>query len=363
MSLHISIQHRLGLFALDANFETAGRLTAIFGASGSGKTSLVNAIAGLLKPDSGRISVEGMVLTDTARDIHVPPHDRGVGYVFQDARLFPHLSVTQNLAYGQWFTPRQKRYAKSDDIVSMLDIAHLLDRKPHHLSGGERQRVALGRALLQSPRLLLMDEPLASLDQARKLEILPYIERLRDELHVPIVYVSHSMSEVSRLATDIVVMAQGRVAQSGHAEVVIRTLGLEGNEDGYSGGALLTMTVASYDSAADLTILSSLAGEARVPGMAGALGSLVRLRIDARDVMIAMEEPKNISALNIFRGQIAAISDEKNASVAVTVDCGGVPILARITRQSRAVLGLRVGLPVYAVVKSVRVDAPRPAPR
>ena len=215
MSLQVDIRHRLGAFSLDATFETSGRLTALFGPSGSGKTSLVNLIGGLLRPDEGRIVADGRVLVDTAARIFVPKHKRRIGYVFQDARLFPHMTVGQNLRYGRFFTPAAERYSDMDGVVELLGIGHLLDRRPGLLSGGEKQRVAIGRALLASPRLILMDEPLASLDDRRKAEIMPYIERLRDETKIPIVYVSHSVAEVARLATDIVVLDEGKVGGIG----------------------------------------------------------------------------------------------------------------------------------------------------
>ncbi|HRO12272.1 molybdenum ABC transporter ATP-binding protein, partial [Amaricoccus sp.] len=186
MSLAVDVRQRLGAFSLDVAFESAGRLTALFGHSGSGKTTLVNLIAGLSRPGEGRIAIDGHVLVDTATRTFLAPHRRRIGYVFQDARLFPHLTVRQNLAYGRLFSPRRERWADVPRIVEMLGIGELLDRRPARLSGGEKSRVAIGRALAASPRLVLMDEPLASLDEARKAEILPYIERLRDALGIPI---------------------------------------------------------------------------------------------------------------------------------------------------------------------------------
>jgi len=211
----VDISHRLGDFAIEARFDSAGRLTALFGPSGSGKTTLINMIAGLIRPGKGRIEVEGRVLVDTDAGIFMPKHRRRIGMVFQDARLFPHMSVAGNLRYGRWFTPPSERYAEMDAVVELLGIGPLLGRRPARLSGGEKQRVAIGRALLASPKLLLMDEPLASLDEARKAEILPYIERLRDEAGVPIVYVSHAIAEVARLATTLVVLSDGRIAAVG----------------------------------------------------------------------------------------------------------------------------------------------------
>jgi molybdate transport system ATP-binding protein len=211
MSILVSVRHRQGDFATDVAFQTASRVVALFGPSGSGKSTLLHVIAGLIRPRYARIEVDGQVLTDTARKIFVPPHRRRIGYVFQDGRLFPHLTVRQNLLYGRWFTPRAERFGTLEEITALLGIGHLLDRRPGTLSGGEKQRTAIGRALLASPRLLLMDEPLSSLDAERKAETLPYIERLRDTLAIPIVYVSHSFDEIERLTDQVVRLDRGRV--------------------------------------------------------------------------------------------------------------------------------------------------------
>lgn len=363
MSIEVTIRHRLGGFTLDAAFKSGGRLTALFGASGSGKTSVVNVIAGLTRPDFARIAVDGDVLIDTAQSISVPVHRRRIGYVFQDGRLFPHLTVEQNLAYGRWFAPKLSHYADRRQMVALLGIGHLLPRKPAGLSGGEKQRVAIGRALLSSPRLLLMDEPLAALDQARKAEIMPYIERLRDEVRIPIVYVSHSVAEVSRLATDIVVLAGGRVAAAGPTAEIAQRLDLIPADEREEGGVVLGMTVKAYNATFDLTVLGSAAGIAQVQGRIAESGRPVRVRVRARDVMIATEEPRGISALNVFRGHVAGIEDNDRSSVTVRIDCGGMPLLARITRQSVAALGLAKGMPVFAVIKAVSVAPPGAAPK
>ena len=358
MSILVDVRHAQGSFKLELAFESKGPLTAIFGASGSGKTTLVNVIAGLVTPQHARIEVDGSVLIDTAKAIAMPPHKRRIGYVFQDARLFPHLSVAGNLGFGEWFTPREERYASKAQILELLGIGHLLSRKPRDLSGGEKQRVAIGRALLASPRLLLMDEPLASLDQKRKDEIMPYLERLRDEIRIPIVYVSHSVAEVMRLASDIAVLSEGRLSAFGPTSEIAQRLDLIPVEERDEGGAIIDMQVAAYDAEFGMTRLASAAGEIFVPGSIGPPATPARLRIRARDVMLATSEPKNISALNILRGTVTAIGDAGPSAVNVTLDCGGSPVLARITRQSAAALGIRPGLAAYAVVKAVSVSGP-----
>jgi len=218
--LSVDVTKRLGEFSIEASFTSEGRVTGLFGASGAGKTSLINMIAGLLKPDRGIIALDGETLDDTAARVHVPPHRRRIGYVFQDARLFPHLDVAQNLDYGRRMNGLPDDPAQYRRVTDLLDIAGLLDRRPGKLSGGERQRVALGRALLSKPRLLLLDEPLGSLDEGRKHEILPYLVRLRDEAHVPMVYVSHDAAEMRQLATQIVVVRNGRVSAFGGVKVL-----------------------------------------------------------------------------------------------------------------------------------------------
>ena len=218
--LAVDVEKRLGEFSLAAQFETAGGVTALFGASGSGKTSIISMIAGLMTPDRGRIALEGDVLFDSAKRTDVPAHRRRIGTVFQEGRLFPHLSVAQNLDYGRWMSGLDADAAERERVVGLLDIGHLLARRPGHLSGGERQRVAIGRALLTRPRLLLLDEPLASLDRARKLEILPYLAKLRDEAKVPMVYVSHQAGEIQRLASHVVRIEDGRISASGGLELL-----------------------------------------------------------------------------------------------------------------------------------------------
>ncbi|MDN2579105.1 molybdenum ABC transporter ATP-binding protein [Aquibium sp. ELW1220] len=361
MTLSVDIRHRQGAFDLEAAFESGGRLTALFGTSGSGKTTLVNLVAGLLRPAEGRIAIDGRVLVDTAAGIVVPAHRRRIGYVFQDARLFPHLTVGQNLRYGRFFTPPGERYADEAGVVDLLGIGHLLDRRPGHLSGGEKQRVAIGRALIASPLLILMDEPLASLDDARKGEILPYIERLRDETRIPVVYVSHSIAEVSRLATDVVVLSGGRVRAAGPAaEVLSRPDALPTGERDET-GALVDLEIASQDDAFGLTVLRSSAGEWRLPRIDRPVGTKVRARIRARDVMIMTQAPVGISALNVLAARVEHVTSGEGADALVTLRCGTDRLLARITRRSIHALDLAAGREVYTVVKSVTFDGGNPA--
>jgi len=354
--LTVDVTHRLGRFDLHARFDSGSGLTALFGASGAGKTTLINLIAGLQRPDRGRISVDDAVLVDTDKDVFVPKHKRRIGYIFQDARLFPHLTVRQNLLFGRWFAPETAPGESLESVVDLLGIGHLLQRSPSGLSGGEKQRVAIGRALLANPRLLLMDEPLASLDIQRKDEILPYIERLRDIVRIPIVFVSHAAAEVARLATTVVVMSHGHVAAVGNVTTVMSRLDVAAETDRFEAGAIMETTVATHDETYFLTQLSSPGGIVTVPRLALPAGTPVRVRIRARDVMIATEKPTAISALNVLSGKIAAFGPAEGSARDVTLDLSGQQILANLTLKSIADLGLAPGKPVYAIVKSVAID-------
>lgn len=354
--LSVDITHRLGRFQLDVHFSSDGALTTLFGRSGAGKTSVVNVIAGLIRPDAGRIAVNGAVLVDTDRGILVPRHKRRIGYVFQEGRLFPHLTVRQNLLFGRWFSPRGERPARLEDIVDLLGIGHLRDRRPADLSGGEKQRVAIGRALLANPRLLLMDEPLASLDTRRKDEILPYIEHLRDETKVPIVYVSHSVAEVARLADTMVLMSDGAVQAVGPVATVMSRTDLYPLTGRFEAGSVVEMRVAAHDDRYGLTLLRGRAGDIKVPHLDLEIGAPVRIRIRARDVMIATSRPAEISALNILPGTVTEIGGGAAPVTEVQINAGGDVLLARVTRRSVAELRLAPGRPVFAVVKTVAID-------
>lgn len=350
--LTVALRHAFPGFTLDAAFEAPAGLTALFGHSGSGKTTIVNAVAGLLRPQSGHVVVGNTVLTDSERSIFLPPHRRGIGYVFQEARLFPHLTVRQNLLFGHWFTGRGRK-ADLSRVVEMLGIGPLLSRRPAALSGGERQRVALGRAILSHPRLLLMDEPLAALDQARKDEILPYLERLRDHAGLPILYVSHSTAEVARLATTVVLIDKGRVTAAGPVAAMLSDPAVAPLFGLTDTGAILAARVEAQE-ADGLTRLSTPSGPLFLPWISAQVGTLLRLRILAQDVMIATAAPQGISALNAIPARVRDLTDS-GGSVLVRLDAGDQVILSRITARSAAALHLAPGLPVHAVLKAVSV--------
>lgn len=357
MMLAVDISHRFGDFVLEAKFASDRGVTALFGRSGSGKTSVVRILAGLTKPDRGRITLGSEVLTDTQAGILVPKHRRRFGYVFQEARLFPHLTVQQNLAYGRWFAPAADRSTSFAHIVDLLGIASLLDRRPSRLSGGERQRVAIGRALLSSPRLLLMDEPLAALDDPRKAEILPYLERLRDEMDVPIIYVSHSVAEVARLANRVVFMNDGKVEAIGPAIDVLSRPALLHGGDRRDAGAVVEGVVRGFDERHRLTTVGLKNATLSVPVAGLAPGRIVRVRIPARDVMLATTRPEGLSALNIMEGRVRRIQIDPDGTAEVQVDCGGDLVLALITALSCERLELAEGKPVFAVIKTVALES------
>jgi molybdate transport system ATP-binding protein len=363
MSLEVAIAHARGAFALDVAFRTEGRLTALFGPSGSGKTTVVDAIAGLVRPSRGLVRVDGATLLDTVAGIDRPPHRRGIGYVFQEGRLFPHLTVRQNLLFGRVFARARRPGAPSlDAVVTLLGLDALLARRPAHLSGGEKQRVAIGRALLAHPRLLLMDEPLAALDEARKAEILPFVERLRDEAGVPVVYVSHALAEVARLADAVVLLDAGRVVAAGPTAAILDGRpGLPLRDD--EAGAVLEGRVAAHDTEYGLSRVKTPAGDLFVPGVLRPVGATVRALVRARDVMLCLEKPRGVSALNVLPGTVVALGAPDAAWIEVGVACGEARLVARVTRRSAAELGLAPGRAVYAAVKSVSLDEGRPTRR
>jgi molybdate transport system ATP-binding protein len=354
--LEVDVACPLGSLTLEARFRADGGVTALFGRSGAGKTSIINAIAGLLRPRQGRIALDGEALFDSRQGIDLPRHRRRIGCVFQEARLFPHLTVRQNLLYGRWFTPRARRRGGLDEVVGLLGIAPLLARRPGTLSGGEKQRVAIGRALLASPRLLLMDEPLASLDHQRKAEILPYLDRLRSESRVPIVYVSHALDEVTRLADTLVIVSDGRVAAVGPLAEIMARVDLGPLTGRAEAGSVLVATIARHDDRYALSALEILGQTLLVPRLDEPPGSAVRLRIRARDVAIATAPPRELSIRNQLQGRIASLEVEAGPFAELTVDLGGAMLRARLTRLAVDELGLRPGLAVTALIKAVAVE-------
>lgn len=351
--IEVDIRHRIGTMQIDARFTGApGGITALFGRSGAGKTTIVNLLAGLERPDEGRIVVDGITLFDSGKRIDLPPEARRLGYVFQEGRLFPHMNVRRNLTYG---TKRASDGIDFDQVVRVLDLDGLLHRLPAGLSGGEKQRVAIGRALLAAPRLLLMDEPLASLDGPRKAEILPFIERLREEFSVPIVYVTHAVEEIVRLADTLVIVNDGSIAAVGPVEELMTRLDLRPLTGRYEAGAVLTVTVDGHDSDGAVSFLSFDGMRLTVPLTDATPGEELRVRIRARDVSLALQPPDDISILNIFPGTITEVSDRRDGQVDVLVDIG--PILwARVTRLAASRLRLAPGQKVHALVKAVAID-------
>jgi len=352
--LEVSIARQLAGFRLDATFTapTPG-VIALFGRSGSGKSSLTNVIAGLLAPDSGTVCLDGEMLTDVRRGLTVPVERRRIGYVFQDARLFPHLSVAGNLRYGE----RRRRDAPTligfDEVVELLGLARLLERRPWQLSGGERQRVSLGRALLSQPRLLLLDEPLASLDVARREEVLPYLVALRDRLSMPMVYVSHQFDEVLRLATHLVLLEAGRVVAEGPVEEMSLYPELQSVIGPDLVGAVVDGLVTRVNADTGSAELAVGTGTLQVSLREVALGARVRLQLLARDIILATQPVQGLSVRNALASTVIAISDDVFGAVLVRVDVGGAIVLARITQDARRALNLRPGDAVWTLVKAV----------
>ena len=345
-------------FALQVNLDLAGSgVTALYGPSGSGKTSCLRLLAGLTRSDpdfSAYIAVNGDVWQDDALGLFVPVHQRAIGYVFQEANLFTHLSVAQNLAFGlARVAPDQRRIAL-EQVVELLGISHLLQRSTDTLSGGERQRVAIARALATSPRLLLLDEPLAALDAQRKAEILPYLETLHSELDIPLLYVSHALDEVARLADHLVLLDAGRVSASGATHELMTRLDLP-LAHGDGAGALIHATISGHEADYHLTLADFPGGRLRVAQQVHAIGQRLRLRVLARDVSLTLAPQVGTSILNILPARVVALSDDSPGQVMVALDAGGTALLARITKKSVDALALRPGCAVHAQVKGVAI--------
>ncbi len=361
MTVDLDIKHRFGAFSLDIAFTAPAGVTAIFGRSGSGKTSVINAVAGLLRPDRGRISLGARVIYDSDTRICIPVHQRRIGYVFQEARLFPHMTVLQNMTYGQRFAGDNSSIRLSN-VTEMLGLGALLKRRPLGLSGGEAQRVAIARALLSNPQLLVMDEPLSSLDAARKAEILPYLEALRDLVKLPILYVSHSLSEAARLATTMVILDAGRVVRAGPVAQILADPMLAPSLGLREAGAILPVVLQAHE-ADGLTRVQSSAGPLWVPQVAGDVGQMLRIRISAQDVILSRARPIGLSALNILPAEVTILRMGDGPGALVQLRAGQDLILARITRRSVEALGLAVGTPCFAILKSVAIAKDDVGPR
>ncbi|SHH60952.1 molybdenum ABC transporter ATP-binding protein [Cognatishimia maritima] len=352
MTLNVAITTVLKGFDLDVNFAAERGVTAIFGASGAGKTTVINAVAGLHRPDQGTITLDNDTFFAADRGINVPVADRRLGYVFQDHRLFPNMTVAQNLSFAKKARGLRQDGQHHSAVLEILGIAPLLGRYPTDLSGGEKQRVAIGRALLSQPKVLLLDEPLASLDHARRLEILPYLERLRDHSDLPILYVSHSVSEVARLANQVVLLDRGRQIQVGPVTEVFSDLDAAqflGRDD--HGAVLFAKVVATH--ADGVTEVQSSGGRLFVNQTVSSANKRIRLRIRAQDVMLSLSRPEGLSALNVLPCVIADIRSEAKNSVLVQLACGPDRLLSRITERSRQHLNLQIGMPIFAVLKTV----------
>lgn len=355
MSLYVDIQHTFAGFDLDVSFEAGPGITALFGRSGAGKTTVINAVAGLLTPDAGRISLGDEVLFDAATSTYAPPQARGLGYVFQDARLFPHLTVAENLTFGSRYAPPGRSGATREEVVALLGLDALLTRAPGTLSGGEKQRVALGRALLSRPRMLLMDEPLASLDGPRKQEILPYLERLRDgPLGLPILYVSHAVDEIARLADRLVLLQDGRVARQGPLFEVMAdpaAIPLLGVRE--AGAVIEARVLAHADDG--LSTLAISAGQLELPGVRAQIGATVRLRVLAQDVILSKVQPLGLSSVNVLPVTVEAVHPGDGPGAAIAVRAGADRLLARVTARAVAEMGLRPGMACHAILKATTV--------
>ncbi|MDH5484674.1 MAG: molybdenum ABC transporter ATP-binding protein [Gammaproteobacteria bacterium] len=351
MSIEARFHLARGDFTLDVSLAIPARgISAIFGPSGCGKTTLLRAIAGLEQCDNGLLKI-GEMNWQTAHHF-VPTHQRPLGYVFQEPSLFAHLDVQGNLEYGVKRVPATERKVSISKAIELLGIGHLLQRRSDQLSGGERQRVAIARALAVSPRILLLDEPLAALDQARKQEIMPYLESLHEELEIPVIYVSHSPDEVARLADHLVLMDAGKITASGEIRDMLTRLDLPLAHDSEA-GALIEAVVAGHDDDYDLTYLDFPGGRFTVTRKSLPIGHAARLRVAARDVSLTLAHQVDTSILNIFPATIDAITDEQSAQVTVRLLAGGTPVLSRITRKSATLLDLKPGKRVHVQAKSV----------
>jgi len=353
ISLDVKIAR--GDFSLEVAFDSASKVTALFGPSGSGKTTLIELISGLARPDAGRIEVAGRVLADAAHKTFVPARKRGIGLVFQDAQLFPHFSVAQNLRFAQFFAPKEGRRLPFARVVDTLGIGHLMARRPAQLSGGERQRVGVARALMAAPRLLLMDEPFASIDVARRTKAMELVERARDEFNTPVVLVSHQIEEVMRLAGTVVMIERGRVREVGPPEEIFASAREDSPADRFGVGASLACGAARFDAHYRLTRLQHPSGEIYVAGPVPA--EQARVFIKAVDVSLARQPPPETSIRTILRGKVSGVAAGKGPLAMVSIELeGGDNLYASLTRLAVDALQIAARAEVYCLVKAVALD-------
>jgi molybdate transport system ATP-binding protein len=347
---------RRGAFELQAELELPTRgITGIFGDSGCGKTTLLRCLSGLERADDGRLTVEGITWQDESQGHFLPPYERAVGMVFQESRLFSHLNVKQNLCYGMKRKHPNGTRLSFDDVVSLLGIDPLLERRPERLSGGEQQRVAIGRALLTQPRLLLMDEPLAGLDRTRKSEVMPFLERMHRELAVPILYVSHSLDEITSLVDHLLLMEGGRSVASGPLDEMLTRLDLSLADDAQA-TTVVSGSVAGIDEHYKLMSVDTPFGPLLIPKGRVAVGDGLRLKIQARDVSLCLTRPEKTSIINIFPARIVDVDPTHKCHVNIRLEAGGAHLLSRVSHKSREQLGLEPGLELFVQVKGIAME-------
>ena len=356
--LHMRLRLRRGDFSLDVNETLPDTGTiALFGPSGAGKTTLLRCLAGLESEAEGKLALNNTIWLDTARKQFVPPHQRGIGMVFQEARLFDHLSTRGNLEYGLRRTPAAQRRLSLEEVVAALQLEPLLNRAPRQLSGGERQRIALGRALLASPRLLLLDEPLSALDRTLKNTIMHFLAQIPGRFGIPLIYISHTLDDVIRLADHVLLLEEGKISGHGPLADMFQRLDLSlAQRD--DAGAVLEARIEAHDDRYHLTTLGFAGRRLTVSRLAHPVGTRLRLHIQARDVSLALHPPTDTTILNILPCTISALAPARSpAQALIKLEVAGQALLARVTRKSCDQLDLRPGLTVYAQIKSVALVA------
>ena len=353
MSIAVNIEKIVGDFQLNTEFYADIGITAIFGPSGAGKSTLVNLIAGLVKPDSGYIKILNEVIFESQLKINVPANKRGIGFVFQDARLFPHMKVESNLKYSYRFG-RKGHLSSFTEIVEVLNLAQILHRLPGNLSGGEKQRVAIGRALLSNPKILILDEPLTGLDEGLKAEVIPYLEFVRDNFKIPILYISHSQSEVVRLSDRIVVLEKGRILEQGKTLQILSSFSVA-KKLGLRDLSSFVEAKVSKHASDGITELDFAGSKLFLPKIDAILGSKFHLRILAKDITLAIEKPKKISALNILQGKVGEVFLGNGPGAIVGIEVGGHRLTTRITQRSLNAMNLKHGQTCFAFLKTVSV--------